>query len=119
LLELAQDLRLTENHRIEPAGDAEEVPDRLFAFAAEERAGRLRAELSVLDEPGPQTLCPAFLRRGVDLRTVAGGQDHGLPDSVQGENLGEGVLHVVAGKYDLFANFDRRRAMVQPEYVQR
>ena len=80
LLQLAEDLRLAEHHRVEAAGDAERVARRRAAL---EHVGVLRAASALATPPMPasQSTAGVDARRvgaDVDLGAVAGRDDRDL-----------------------------------------
>ena len=85
LLDLPRDLRLSEDHRIQSGGDAQQVADR---FAAAEVVGvsidLRRADLAFVGEKAPdrgQALAQA-LGLGENLHAVAGAEQQALLDAV-------------------------------------
>ena len=91
-LHLAEDLRLTNDHGVEAAGDAEEVPHRfLLPVLVEVRAEDLRVDVEIAAKKLGQVRCIERLA-GEQLHPVAGGKDHPFQHA---RGLGEraGGLH--------------------------
>ena len=119
VFQLAEDLRLAEHHRIEPAGDAEQVLGGLDALPVEQRIPEPRARvlgtLEKFDDIGTRRIGA----RPVDLGAIAGREDDGLRDAGQLAQVAQGVAQTCLGDDDLLADFYWRRIMVYPEDVDR
>ena len=73
-------------------------------------------------EPRALAATQAHLRpfRQVKLGPITGRKNHGFINALQLHKLRQRPIEIRhPSKHDLFANFDRRRVMVQPENVQR
>ena len=119
VLELAQDLRLTEHHRVEPAGDPKDVPDRVVLLHRENRLRKRRVEVSFVVQPVVEPALAAVVAHYVKLGTVTGGQQHRLVHAFDVADPGQRPADLLPREDDLLANFHTRRVMVQPEYSER
>src|SRR5207302_104248 len=77
LLDLCLDLRLPENHRVQPRGDAEEVAGcRTSLEAVEVRLELRRRHPGVLREAIEERLLPGLAgRHGIQLGAIAGAEE--------------------------------------------
>ncbi len=121
LLHLTEDLGLAQHHRLQAAGDREQVPSRFGASfdveapflldlgsAAEKHRGQAALE-GVLLVAVPQ----------VDLGAVAGGEKQRLFDRGLGDQPDQDVLAVGAGVGDALAQIERRAAVVDSDHEDR
>ena len=72
VLQLSEDLRLAEDHRVQAAGDAEKMLYRVVAVQREQGAGGVLIERLVRLEPAAQRRSAVCRRFSVDLSAVAG-----------------------------------------------
>ncbi len=120
-LELAEYLRLSQHHGVQPAGHFHHVPQRIRGFVVIGSAAQFIAgQVVVVGNPVHQLRrllgAPRGLRHhGVKLGAIAGGQDH---DLVQPRVL-TGVLkrfrHLLRRKRHPLAHFDAGRVVVDSE----
>ena len=80
VLELAEYLGFAENHRVEAAGNAEDVADRILVLERENRLAEVVAELAVVMQPVFQAFAPPVVPDQVKLGPVAGGKQQRLID---------------------------------------
>ncbi|OIQ80212.1 hypothetical protein GALL_380470 [mine drainage metagenome] len=89
VLHLAEDLRLAQHHRIEPAGDAEGMAHGAVLHqpvaVLEQFAG---VQVALARQPVDQRLARVVGRGAVDLGAVAGRQDRGLDRAVVARQQG-------------------------------
>ena len=122
LLHLAEDLRLAEHHRIEPAGDAERVPRGGAAFAARRRASR-SVLAAARRRRRPASRWPgATSARGsaphVELGAVAGRDDRDLARPGRGgerETPAAAAASCCEREREAAAQIERRGRVVQSE----
>ena len=122
LLDLAEDLRLADDHGVERAGDAEEMADGLaLAELVEVRfeggGGDGEVLVQEAEEVGGIAVAGVVLN-GEELDAVAGGEDEGFADS---RLMGEGACGVgEAGQGDgeALAHLDGRGGVVDAEQDQ-
>jgi hypothetical protein len=119
VLQLAEDLRLAEDHRVQPASHPEDVPQRGVVVQLEQRIGERRVQVVGVVQPVLQAPAARVVRHDVELGAIAGREQHGLVDAVDGAHGLERAGDLLPGEYHLLANFDRCRVMVQPEYFER
>src|SRR5690606_33166629 len=106
LLDLAEDLRLADDHRVEAGADAKEVANRREAAILVEVAVDTRLALA---QKGPRRGGPFLTaNRGVDLQPVAGGDDHRLRDARPGAKLVQRLLETLGSDRHPFPDRDRR-----------
>jgi hypothetical protein len=79
-LDLPEYLRLAEHHRIQAAGDAQQVANAFtIGVGVQVRRKQLRLDAVEAAQPVAQLgLVAACLERAIELGAVAGRQDHGL-----------------------------------------
>ena len=70
-------------------------------------------------QPVLQAPPPVVVGHHVELGAVAGGQQHGLVHALDLAHRLQRAGDLLSSEYDLLANFDRCRVMVQPENVER
>ena len=88
-------------------------------FELEQRVGERRIRVVGVVQPVLQSPAARVVRHDVELGAIAGGEQHGFVDAVDGAHGLQRTGDLVPGEYDLLANFDRCRVMVQPEYFER
>ena len=120
LAHLAEDLGLAEHHRLETAGDGEEVARRLAVALDVEPppAGRARARAPGRRAPGPSGRRPPRRAAGGDLGAVAGREEERLGDR-PGEEVDEEVLALLRAVGDPLAELERRAAVVDADEEER
>ena len=118
LLELAEDLRLAEHHRIEPARDAEGVARRRAAF---EHVGVRARSVGVATPPTPASqstagaTCAAS-RADVELGAVAGRDDRDLADPLQATRASlQRGRELLGREREAAAQVERRGRVVEAE----
>ena len=116
LLQLTEDLRLAEDHGIEPAGHAQGVPNRLWPLqrieVAVEQLGIDRFELN---QPVGELSLRWAVRREVELGAVAGREDDGLFGADGVPRALERRAELLAVERDLLANVDGRSLVAYAE----
>jgi len=95
------------------------MTNSIVTLQREQRIAKSRLQAAIIVQPGSQLLAATIARHHVKLGSVAGGQQHSFIDAVESHETRERARQVVSREDDLFANFDRCRVMVQPEYLQR
>src|SRR5207248_5078067 len=114
VLHLPENLRLADDERVEPRGDAEQVRDRRAVAVLEQvRLERLRRELVILAEEPDQLLARArgVGRLDVDLRTVARRQHDRFAYRRLVREREQRRADVAAGEVQPLAQRQRRRPM--------
>ncbi len=94
--ELAEDLRLADDHRVEPGGHPERVPHGRLVVVHVEVAGQLGGRDAGLLGEHVADVAEAAVEAGdrrVDLDPVAGGEHHGLADVRLGDQLVQQAGH--------------------------
>ena len=118
LAHLGVDLRLAEDHRVEPARDGEQVIGRVALPVGVHRVGEfVGGDPPRLDEQALQRHEPGVVARdlAVDLDPVAGRQDHGAVDAVQVGGHAVRLGEVVVGEREPLQQLDRRATEGDPE----
>ena len=109
LLDLPEDLRLADDHRVERRGDAEQVAQRLVAVERVEVRAQARRQCALVDEEAMQRLDGrGVLDTGVELDAIAGRDDHRLADAGHGHQALERSRQQLAGEGDALAHLDGR-----------
>ena len=91
ILDLTKDLRLADDHRVQPARDAESVAYGGGLLMYVKIGGELfLADLMVASQPVDQ--CGRDFGCAVDFGAVAGGQDGGFADTFRGSKRCQGML---------------------------
>jgi hypothetical protein len=114
---LSQDLRLADDERIQSGGNTEQVP-RGFAAAQHEYVGghAVPGQGVVLgDEARADVGGGVAVRRGVNLRAVAGGHDHRLARHLAVDERLERRVEPRAREIDGFPQLDRRGPMADAD----
>jgi hypothetical protein len=111
------DLRLTENHGVDPRGHGEEVLGGVVLVVGVQGLGELvgRDLARLREEPlhVQETMVIAG-NRGVDLHPVAGGEDHGLLDGSEGPQVVVGLGKVLLGEGQPLQQLHRGSAVGNP-----
>src|SRR5690606_13088657 len=115
LAHLAEDLRLADDHRVEAAGDREQVVDRAFLVVhVQGRRQLVRGDaavpLQLVRQLGHADVEPGDV--GVELDPVAGDEQHRL-QHVLGVVQRRGELAVRRARDRALQHVDRRRAVVE------
>ena len=113
-LELAQNLRLAQHHRVEPAGDAKGVFDRKFLWQLIQMRFEV-VDLELVKIGQPLHGLPWFGGITVDFGAVAGRDDGRLFDRVAFDQVAQSLHHVFGAKYHLLAQRQRRGMVVDTE----
>ena len=119
---LALDLALPDDHRVEAAGDAEELGRRAVLAQHVAGAGELvgRHPRVGHDGRGHRVLgAPRVGRRDVDLGAVAGRERDGLGDLAAGDEAAQQRPALALGERGLLALLDRRGLVGEAEHEQR
>src|SRR6185369_2600975 len=117
-LELAQDLRLSQHHRIEPASYFEQVMNALRFAQAVNLVGQRLPVIVASHQKLPQrceTLAGFQLSCRINLYPVARGQDHRLLGDPRFAKHLQHRRHSRFGKSESFPDGDRRRSMAQAD----
>ena len=113
-LQLPEDLRLAQHHRIEARGDAERMPHRLLAGQRVEIRRKLVGPKTVIfREPCRGRL--RFARGHIHLGAVAGRQDGRFGRAAPAHQLTQRALERVRSERDPLTNVERRGLVVQSE----
>jgi hypothetical protein len=113
-LQLAEDLRLAEHHRIEPGRDAKRVAHGLLARQRVEIWRKLVGpKPMVFREPRGRGL--RLARRHVDLGAITGRKDRCFRCAAPAHKLPQRTLERVRRECDPLADFERRGRVVQSE----
>src|SRR5262245_15907573 len=115
---LPEHFALAERHRVEPGGDAEEVPGRVRPDAVEARARELaRIEPAPLsDVPGERVADAVLPRQAVDLAPVARRDDDPLGHEAAPHDPRERLPDLVRRERDALAHLLRGGAEVPAEH---
>ncbi len=115
LLDLAEDLRLTDDHGVEGAGDTEEVADGLaLAELVEVRADGGGGDGEVLVEEAEE-VGGGFVLEGEEFDAVAGGEDEALADAGLVEKGTGGIGEASGGDGEALADLDGGGGVVDAE----
>lgn len=122
LFDLAEDLRLADDHAVERAGDAEEVADG-FAVAVFVEVGLdvvwRNREVFVEEAEkigfGLRLRCFGVVLQGEEFDAVAGGEDEAFADAGLVEEGAGGVGEAAGGDGEALANLDGRGVVVDAE----
>ncbi len=111
-LDLAEDLRLTDDHGIKAGGNAEEMADGLLVvMLIDMRREQRRVEAEVAMQESSEV----SLRRldgSEQLHAVAGGDDHALSHAGDGGEGARGFRQLVAGDGDALTQLNGSRFVV-------
>ena len=123
LLDLAEDLRLADDHGVERAGDAEEMADGLaLAELVEVRfeGGSGDGEVLVQEAEKVGGIAVAgVVLNGDELDAVAGGEDEGFADSGLMGECARGVGEAGQGDGEALADLDGRGGVVDADQDER
>ena len=118
VLHLPEDLRLPEDHRIEAAGDAEQVTNRLFAEVVVEVARQLGDRHAVVGGEELLYVLHALVSlagKDAHLDPVAGGEDDPFGDAGALPEPPEGMAHGVRREREALPDLHRRGPVVQAD----
>ena len=117
-LDLAENLRLADDHRVEAGGDAEDVADRfIFAKFVEMTFELAEIDLEILAQEFAQ-IARAILHVGDEFHAVAGGNDHALGNGgMLGQSLA-GLGQARFGNRQALAHFDRRGLVIHADELE-
>jgi len=118
VLQLAEDLGLAEDQRIESGSDREDVPDRIRLLDAVQAVGERAAAGGRCREPVGQRPGASAARR-VDLGPVAGRDDQRLLQPRQRAQRRERLGQARGIEHDPFTHLDRRGPVIQSENDER
>ena len=117
VLDLPEDLRLAQDHRVETGGDPEGVLHRLHpAMRVEQRLeggepdAPLRAHLAKRGAPR----LARHVGDAVDLDAVAGGEDHDLRARPAADEIAHDLAQLVLVEGELLAHGEGRRVVGEP-----
>jgi hypothetical protein len=94
------------------------MPNGLLGVQHEKRVREPGIQAALVPQPVLQPATTAVTGDYVKFGTVAGRQQHDFMDAIYVSQALTGPAHLVSRENDLFANFNRCRVMVQPEYLQ-
>ena len=117
LLHLAQDLRLAEHHRLEAAGNREQVPSR-FGASLDVEAPFLLDLRSAAEKHRGQAALEGILLvtvAQIDLGAIAGGKQQRFLDRSIGDQADQDVLGVGAAIGDALAQVERRAPVIDSD----
>ena len=117
LLELAEDLRLAEHHRVEPAGDPEGMAGRRRPFEhVGMRTQGVARHAAHAGQPVDGRLHGLSVGTHVDLGTIAGGDDGDLVDTLQprAKTL-QRLDQLLRREREPAAQIERRGRVVEPQ----
>ena len=118
LLQLAEDLRLAEHHRVEAAGDAERVRHGpLPGMHVQMRPDIVDGQPVIVGQPASDLIGLGGV--AIDLGAVAGRQDRRLPRQPLAEQVAQRLGQSVDAKRDLLAQSDRGGLVVKADGVER
>ena len=116
VLHLAEDLRLAENHGIEPGGDAKRVSDRsLVGVAVKIRVQRVAVQAVIVAEPLDQPSVVRGFEVAVKLGAIAGGENRRLVHRAVAGEFAQGVHEFFRHERDLLADFHRSGLVIYAE----
>src|SRR6185503_7873118 len=117
LLDLAEDLRLADHHRLQAGRHAEGVTDGFrIRVTVEDRVQLAAVARVIAGEEGLQGLYRArIVLAGVELHAVAGGEDHGLARPRLRAQAQERVAHLVLGEGEGLAHGERGRPVAHAD----
>ena len=114
VLELAENLRLAQHHRVEPARYAERVFDRpLMRQLVDVRFEVLGFQLVIVGKPVQRP--PRLRRVAIDFRAVARGNYRGFRDRIAVNEVAQRLHQVFGMKNHLLAQRKRRSLVVDTE----
>jgi hypothetical protein len=122
LPDLAEDLGLADDHRVEPGRDREQVPDGALVVVVVQVPGDvLGVEVGELGEEAPDLDRPAVepADRRVDLHPVAGGQDDALVDPVLAQQVVERLRPPLRVEREPLEELERSAAEASADDVER
>ena len=118
VLHLAENLRFTQHHRVQPARHAERVPGcGLGVVHVQVRLQPVHRQLVVVRHPGQRI---AHIRRvTVDLGAVTGGQDRHFVRRVRAHHARQRVPQPFGREGELLADGERRGLVIEAEGYER
>ena len=116
VLHLTEDLRLAEDHRVEPARDAKDMPDRI-ALRIGIEIRRDFAQRQVMKTRQPVGSVLRLLRGEVQFGAIAGRQDRRLAHRPLVRQIMQRVVQALGLKRHLLANRERRRMVIQAKSI--
>ena len=118
LLDLGEDLALSEHQAVEAGGHPQQMAHRLLVVVGEQVGAQLlhRQTGMVAEEvPDGTDALVGMAQEGVDLQPVAGAQDRSLDHLLIRPQPLEGILHGLLGDAQTLADFHRSRAMAETD----
>jgi hypothetical protein len=112
VLDLAEDLRLADHHRVEPAGHPEHVADRV-ALRVGIQVGRDLGERETVKARQPVGRVLRLLGRKVEFGAVAGRQDRRLAHRIRVREIVQGLDQPLRLERDAFADGERCGVVIQ------
>ena len=115
-LELAENLRFAEHHRVQPAGHAHHVPDRVV-IAVHIGAGAqfVDAQTVIIGQPLQHFVAAELVLLQVQLAAVAGGEDRRLAAGRQPAQLLQRLDQLLRGEGNALAHLYRGGLVVDTE----
>ena len=115
-LELAENLRLAQHHRVEPAGYAHHVPHRvLLAVHVGAGAQFVDAQAVIVGQPLQHVIAAQLILLQVQLAAVAGGEDRCLAAGRQPTQLLQRLDQLLRGESNALAHLYRGGLVVDTE----
>ena len=116
LLDLPQDLRLSQHQGVETAGHPHQVAHRLFVMVLIDGADQFgRIQPVKLLQPAQYCLLLLPVQIAIKFGPVAGGDDHRLADAGLAHQLTQGAIDAVRAKGDPFSQGDTGGVVVDSE----
>ncbi len=114
-LDLAENLRFADDHRVQAGGDTKEMADGvLVAMLIDVRGEQAGVKFKVAVKERRQVRVRRF-ERGENLDAVTGGDNHALGDAGSGGEGAGGLGQVIAGDGDAFAELNGRGLVVDAD----
>src|SRR5579862_4081199 len=119
-LDLAQDFRLAEHHRVQSACDFQEMSNTFVVVMFVEMSVNRISQLVVLVKESAHRLRRIVRTPGqaINLDAVTGGQDCGFVQRRGGKQAAGSLAKAGTGKCQPFAHFHRRAAVIQTDHNQ-
>ena len=114
---LTEDLRLTEDRRIQPRCDGERVMDGIVSAQRVQAFCERRVHAALFEQPrlDHARLCPVQLT--IEFRAVAGRHDQTFLDTIESLQRGERRLQMLRSEGNPFANCNRRGSVIDADYI--
>ena len=116
ILYLPQDLRLTDHHRVQPAGNPKHVTNGITLWIGV-KVGRDVVERDMMKARQPISRMLRLLGSKIEFGTVAGGQDGCLAHRFGMRQIVQGQRQLLRLKRNAFANGERRCVVIQAKGI--